>query len=207
MTDTHVVSEMVAPMSSPVSDLQGPFAAEGAAISLRSWVRDVPDFPAPGILFRDLTGLFVDPVGFTTVLERMRDDAPTDVDVIAGLDARGFIVGAALAIELGVGFIPIRKAGKLPPPVDTVHYDLEYGHAALEMRHGTFHAGQRILVVDDILATGGTAGAAGRLIKSAGGVIAGFQFVLELDGLPGRELLHREFGATTPISVLLNLPA
>ncbi|MDR2722465.1 MAG: adenine phosphoribosyltransferase, partial [Cellulomonadaceae bacterium] len=112
-----------------------------------------------------------------------------EVDVVAGMEARGFLLGAPLAVRLGVGFVPLRKQGKLPPPVERVDYELEYGHAAIELRHGTLHPGARVLLVDDVLATGGTALAAAELVERSGGVVAALTFLMELGGLGGREKL------------------
>jgi len=154
-------------------------------------VRAVPDFPAPGITFRDITGLLADGDAFGHVIEALGQAAHAagHVDVVAGMEARGFIVGASLATHLGVGFVPLRKAGKLPPPTDSVTFDLEYGTATIELRTGTLAPGSRVLLVDDVLATGGTAAAGVELVELAGGVVVGLAFLMELDGLGGRERL------------------
>lgn len=154
-------------------------------------IRAVPDYPEQGITFRDITGLMADGAAFADVVKALADvaEAIGQIDLIAGLEARGFLVGAPLATHLGVGFVPLRKAGKLPPPTDQVTYDLEYGSATIEIRHGTIPAGARVLVVDDVLATGGTASAGARLIENGGGHVVGLAFLLELAGLGGRERL------------------
>ncbi len=154
-------------------------------------VRAVPDYPGPGIVFRDITGLLADGDAFGHVVEALGDVARAagGVDLVAGMEARGFLIGAPLATHLGVGFVPLRKAGKLPPPTDTVTYDLEYGTATIELRSGTLPPGARVLVVDDVLATGGTAAAGAELVERGGGVVVGLAFLLELEGLGGRERL------------------
>ncbi|OLT53044.1 adenine phosphoribosyltransferase [Cellulosimicrobium sp. CUA-896] len=161
------------------------------AARILSLVRSVPDYPEPGVLFRDITGLLADGDAFRHVVESLGDVARAldGVDVVAGLEARGFLLGAPLATHLGVGFVPLRKAGKLPPPTDTVTYDLEYGTATIELRSGTLEPGSRVLLVDDVLATGGTAAAGAALVERSGGVVVGTAFLLELGGLGGRERL------------------
>lgn len=154
-------------------------------------VRAVPDYPGPGITFRDITGLLADGEAFGHVVEALGDVARAagGIDLVAGMEARGFLIGAPLATHLGVGFVPLRKAGKLPPPTDAVTYDLEYGTATIELRSGTLPAGARVLVVDDVLATGGTAAAGAELVERGGGVVVGLAFLMELEGLGGRERL------------------
>lgn len=154
-------------------------------------VRAVPDYPGPGITFRDITGLLADGEAFGHVVEALGDVARAagGIDLVAGMEARGFLIGAPLATHLGVGFVPLRKAGKLPPPTDTVTYDLEYGTATIELRSGTLPPGARVLVVDDVLATGGTAAAGAELVERGGGVVVGLAFLMELEGLGGRERL------------------
>ncbi|PFG33072.1 adenine phosphoribosyltransferase [Sanguibacter antarcticus] len=156
---------------------------------ISSHIRDVPDFPEPGILFKDITGLLVDPEGFRAVIDALAHAVPADVDLVAGMEARGFILGAALAAHLGKGFVPIRKAGKLPPPTHAVTYDLEYGQACLELREGTVRPGVGVLLVDDVLATGGTAAAAAQLVEAVGARVVGLAFLLELTALDGRSRL------------------
>lgn len=161
-------------------------------VDIRSLVRTVPDFPKPGILFRDITTLLKDASGFRAVVERMAAayrDSP--VEKIAGIESRGFIVGAALAYRLNVGFVPIRKAGKLPAENFGQDYALEYGADRLEIHRDGIRAGERVLLVDDLIATGGTAEAALKLIRMAGGFVAGCAFVIDLPDLGGRARLER----------------
>jgi adenine phosphoribosyltransferase len=161
------------------------------AAEVRALIRDVPDYPHPPIVFRDITPLLADGAAFADVIEALAAlvDADGGVDVVAGMEARGFLLGAPLATRLGVGFLPLRKAGKLPPPVERVDYALEYGAAAIELRTGTLQPGARVLVVDDVLATGGTAAAAAELVERCGGQVVALAFLLELAGLGGRERL------------------
>lgn len=155
-----------------------------------SHVVDVPDFPKPGILFKDLTPLFADGQAFREVVDGIVDHYGQDsFDAVAGIEARGFLLAAGIAYAAGVGAVPVRKAGKLPRETYTASYELEYGEAALEIHRDAFRAGQRVLVVDDVLATGGTAATSLDLVERAGGVVTGFTVVLELSFLPGRERL------------------
>jgi len=159
-------------------------------MDIRSLIRDVPDFPKPGILFRDITPLLQHPHGFqatiTTLADRFADQS---VDYILGIESRGFILGATLAHHMGKGFVPVRKPGKLPPKVLSQTYDLEYGTDQLEIREGTFQSGDRVVIIDDLIATGGTAKAAAELVQQAGGELCGYGFVIELAFLKGRDLL------------------
>ena len=151
---------------------------------------DVPDFPKPGIVFKDLMPLFADGRAFREVIDGIVGHYGDDAfDVVAGVEARGFVVAAAIAYATGVGVVPVRKAGKLPRRVLAASYALEYGEATLEVHEDAFGAGQRVLVVDDVLATGGTAVAALDLVERAGGTIAGFTVLMELAFLKGRERL------------------
>ncbi|MEU4426022.1 adenine phosphoribosyltransferase [Actinoplanes sp. NPDC024001] len=151
---------------------------------------DVPDFPKPGILFKDLMPLFGDGPTFRRVVDGIvAHHGAASFDVVAGVEARGFVVAAAIAYATGVGVVPVRKAGKLPRPAFSASYDLEYGQATLEVHEGAFLAGQRVLVVDDVLATGGTAAATMDLVEQAGGVVSGFSVLMELGFLNGRERL------------------
>lgn len=160
------------------------------AAQVRSLIYDVPDFPLPGIMFRDITPLLADGPALMDVVEAFAGlPSAAGIDVVAGMEARGFLLGAPLATRLGVGFLPLRKAGKLPPPTERVEYDLEYGSASIELRAGTLAPGARVLLVDDVLATGGTAAAAARLVEQCGGVVAGLAFLLELTALGGRSRL------------------
>lgn len=149
-------------------------------------LRDVPDFPKPGILFKDITPLLADGVAMGRVTRLLAAQWGDRVDVVAGIESRGFIFGAALAHELECGFVPVRKAGKLPADTISLGYELEYGTATIEVHADAFDSGQRVLVVDDVLATGGTAAAACRLVEEAGGVVAGFVTIVELAELDGR---------------------
>jgi adenine phosphoribosyltransferase len=151
---------------------------------------DVPDFPQPGIVFKDLMPLFADGQAFRTVVDGIVEHYGTGTfDVVAGVEARGFVVAAAIAYATGTGVVPVRKAGKLPRATHAVSYALEYGEATLEVHRDAFAAGRRVLVVDDVLATGGTATAALDLVERAGGTVAGFTVLLEIGALGGRERL------------------
>jgi adenine phosphoribosyltransferase len=168
----------VAPMNSAIMD------------RLRAGVRDVPDFPKTGIVFKDITPLLSDHVLFRAsidlFLERCRGK---EIDKIAGIDARGFLFGSAVAYELGVGFVPIRKRGKLPYKTEIAKYSLEYGQAEMEMHIDAMIEGERVILVDDLLATGGTSAAAARLIRKVGGRLLEAQFLIELEFLNGRKQL------------------
>ena len=157
---------------------------------LRTLIREVPDFPVPGILFRDVTPLLGVPGALEEVtahfVERYRD---AGVGAVAGIESRGFIFGAPLAVALGVGFVPIRKVGKLPAEKLTREYALEYGTAALEVHVDAFEPGQRVLLIDDLLATGGTAAAAAHLVEAVGAEVASVAFLIELEFLQGRAAL------------------
>ncbi len=159
---------------------------------LKKLIREVPDFPKPGILFYDITTLLKDPGGLGRLTEAIaahyRDNPP---DVIAGIEARGFMFGPTLAVQLKLGFVPIRKPGKLPAASIRVTYDLEYGSDCLEVHQDAIEPGQRVLIVDDLLATGGTALATCQLVEKLGGVVSGVAFVIELDFLKGRDKLAK----------------
>jgi len=159
---------------------------------LKSKVRDIPDFPEPGIIFRDITPLVADPAALQlSVYQLLQPFLGESVNAVAGMEARGFIFGSLAAWELGVGFIPLRKPGKLPYDVQTASYNLEYGSAALEVHTDAVNAGDKILLIDDLIATGGTAQASCQLIEELGGEIIGCAFVIELDALKGREKLSK----------------
>ncbi|MDB4946282.1 MAG: Adenine phosphoribosyltransferase [Labilithrix sp.] len=156
----------------------------------RSKIRDVPDFPTPGILFKDITPLLADPRAFHIVLDAIAHGFIGDhVDVIVGVEARGFIFGGALAARLNASFVPARKPGKLPAKSDRVAYQTEYSLAELEMHEGSIAPGARVVIVDDVLATGGTAKAAAELVKRQGGEVVAYAFVIELAFLDGRKVL------------------
>lgn len=157
---------------------------------LKALIRDVPDFPLPGILFRDVTPLLRDPAGLKQVVDAFADRyGGRGIQVVAGIESRGFLFGAPLALALGVGFVPIRKLGKLPAEKISREYALEYGTNALEMHCDAVQPGERVLLIDDLLATGGTARAAAALIEELGGEIAEVAFVIELAFLNGRGAL------------------
>ena len=162
-----------------------------SSIDLRSFIRDVPDFPSPGILFRDITPLLASPAAFEEAVSAMtrpfQHDPP---EKVLGIEARGFMFGAAMARQLGVGFVPVRKPGKLPRKTFRVSYGLEYGQDSLEIHADACRAGETVLIVDDVLATGGTARAAGELADRLGAQVAGMVFFIELEGLMGRSRLE-----------------
>jgi adenine phosphoribosyltransferase len=166
---------------------------------LRAAVRDVPDFPKKGIVFKDITPVLNDPALFRAsidlFLERCRGK---EIDKMVGIDARGFLFGSAVAYELGVGFVPIRKRGKLPYRTEVAKYSLEYGEAEMEMHVDAVTAGERVVMVDDLLATGGTSAAAAVLIRKAGGNLVEAQFLIELEFLHGRKQLE-----PTPVTSFL----
>jgi len=155
---------------------------------LKALVRTVPDFPKPGILFYDITTLLKDPKGFATLIDALAQYyMDKDIDLVLGIEARGFIFGPALAYRLNAGFVPVRKPKKLPGPTVRVTYDLEYGSDVLEIHADAIEPGQRVVLVDDLLATGGTMEATIKLVQQLGGEIAGLGFAIELDFLKGRE--------------------
>ncbi len=157
---------------------------------LKSLIREVPDFPKPGILFYDITTALKNARGLKLITNSLAEQADgRHVDVVAGIESRGFLFGPPLASELGVGFVPVRKSGKLPAETTQVSYDLEYGSDTLEIHTDAVQPGQRVLIVDDLLATGGTAAACVRLIEDLGGTVAGLSFVIELGFLHGRSKL------------------
>lgn len=157
---------------------------------LRAAVRDVPDFPKPGIIFKDITPLLADPVTFRSAIDAFVEATrPLGADKIVGIDARGFLFGAPVAYALGLGFVPVRKRGKLPAQCESAAYQLEYGTAVVEMHTDALRAGERVVLIDDLLATGGTAAAAIKLIEKMGGSVAELQFLIELTFLEGRKHL------------------
>jgi adenine phosphoribosyltransferase len=158
---------------------------------LKKLIREVPDFPKPGILFYDITTLLKDPPGLHGVIDRLKDHyKDAGVDLVIGIEARGFIFASALAYALGAGFVPVRKPKKLPGERVSVTYSLEYGTDTLEMHTGAVTSGHCILIIDDLLATGGTALATAQLVERNGGKVAGFGFVVELTFLNGRQKLN-----------------
>ena len=157
---------------------------------LAARIRDIPDFPKPGILFKDITTLLKDGESFKAAIDGLLGRiGKRDIDVVVGMESRGFIFGAPIAYKLGVGFVPVRKLGKLPADVVSVEYDLEYGSATLEMHSDAFKAGARVLVVDDLLATGGTVAGTIELVKQLKGEIVALAFLIELTALKGRDKL------------------
>jgi len=157
---------------------------------LKKLIREVPDWPKPGILFYDLTTLIKDAQGLRAVVDHLAEKyRGAKIDIVAGIEARGFILAPAVALRLGTGFVPIRKPNKLPWKTSRVSYQLEYGTDTLEIHQDAVHAGQRVLLLDDLLATGGTAAAAASLIRQLGGEVAGAAFIVELTFLKGRSKL------------------
>jgi adenine phosphoribosyltransferase len=166
---------------------------------LKQLIREVPDFPKKGILFYDITTLLKDKVGFATLIDALSEHyLNSNIDLVLAIEARGFIFGPALAYRLNAGFVPIRKPGKLPAETAKWSYELEYGLDTLEIHKDAIRPGQRVIIVDDLLATGGTAGACVQLAKSLGANIAGLGFVVELDFLNGR----KKFDGTEVFSLL-----
>lgn len=155
-------------------------------MNLKSVIGNVPDFPKKGIMFRDITPLLANPEVFVWVVKKVTDEWKGKVDMVAALDARGFVFGAPIALALGVPFVMVRKKGKLPGETVKMTYSLEYGEDTIEIKKDAVNAGMKVLLVDDLLATGGTAAAACALIESVGATVAGCAFVIELDGLGGK---------------------
>jgi adenine phosphoribosyltransferase len=162
-------------------------------LELKSLIREVPDFPKPGINFYDITTLLKDSRGLGAVIDALRQNyLGQHIDLVLGIEARGFIFAPAVAYALGAGFVPVRKPGKLPAAVETVEYTLEYGTDRLQIHQDAIQPGQKVLIVDDVLATGGTAAAVASLVKRMGGELVGMAFVLELDFLQGRQKLGED---------------
>jgi adenine phosphoribosyltransferase len=173
--------------------------------ALERLVLDVPDFPEPGIVFKDITPLLADHDGFSEVIQALADagrdeDGATVVDKVVGMEARGFILAAPVALALGAGFVPVRKAGKLPRETHAVSYALEYGEATLEVHRDGVSAGERVLLVDDVLATGGTVAATRQLVESCGGTAVGVAVLMELGFLSGREAI-----GALPLTALMTI--
>ncbi|MGB7443803.1 MAG: adenine phosphoribosyltransferase [Coleofasciculaceae cyanobacterium] len=161
-------------------------------MDLKSLVRSIPDFPKPGILFQDITTLLRHPEGLRYTIDTFAQkckDAGLEADYVVGMESRGFIFGPPLAYQLGAGFIPVRKPGKLPAAVHTIEYELEYGTDKLEVHQDAFDREGRVLIVDDLIATGGTAVATAKLVEQAGCSVIGFGFIIELTDLGGRQKL------------------
>jgi adenine phosphoribosyltransferase len=159
-------------------------------MDLKSLIREIPDFPKPGILFKDITTLLRNPEGLRYTIDTLADKcADFAIDYVVGMESRGFIFGAPLAYRMGVGFIPVRKPGKLPAATHAIEYALEYGTDRLEMHQDALHDGARVLIVDDLIATGGTAAATAQLIQKTGCGIAAYAFIIELVDLKGRDNL------------------
>ncbi|SDD88668.1 adenine phosphoribosyltransferase [Nocardioides lianchengensis] len=178
--------------------------AEVAREALDRLVVDVPDFPEPGVVFKDITPVLADHDGFTAVVAALAEHGRLDdgqvVDKVVGMEARGFILAAPVALALGAGFVPVRKAGKLPRETHAVSYSLEYGDATLELHRDAISPGDRVLLVDDVLATGGTARATRELVEACGGIVTGLAVLMELSFLPGRETV-----GDLPVSSLVTL--
>jgi adenine phosphoribosyltransferase len=159
-------------------------------MDLKDKIQEYPDFPKRGILFRDIWPIVNDPNAFSFVIDRFERHFDTGVNLVAGIESRGFVFAAALAARLRKAFIPIRKQGKLPGPTITVDYEIEYGSATMEMQTHAMNPGSNVVLIDDLLATGGTAEASARLVTKLGGNIVGFGFVVELKALRGRDKLQ-----------------
>ncbi|RMB58757.1 adenine phosphoribosyltransferase [Tessaracoccus antarcticus] len=157
---------------------------------LASLIRDVPDFPQPGVVFKDITPLLASAKGFQASIDELVASAPADIDVVVGMEARGFIFAAPVALALGAGFVPVRKPGKLPGDVVSQGFDLEYGSTELNMHRDAIVSGARVLVVDDVLATGGTIGATARLLEQLGAELVHVSVLMELEFLGGRARLE-----------------
>lgn len=172
-------------------------------MDLSSYIRDIPDWPKEGVVFKDITPLLADPDGFRAAIDTLAEQySAAGVTKVMGAEARGFIFGGALAYKLGAGFVPARKPGKLPWNTTTVTYDLEYGTDSLEVHEDSFGADDVVLIVDDVLATGGTAAAKAELVKATGATVAGFAFLIELDFLGGRSKLPEGAPITSLIHVV-----
>jgi adenine phosphoribosyltransferase len=160
-------------------------------VDVKDYIRTIADFPKPGIMFRDVTTLFGDPRGFRMAIDQMLHPwAGQRIDKVAGLEARGFILGGAVAHQLSIGFVPIRKKGKLPHTTISEAYELEYGEAVMEVHDDALDPGERVLIVDDLIATGGTAVAGVKLVERLGGQVAGCAFLVDLPDLGGTAKLH-----------------
>lgn len=193
-------SQRAIEVAAPVTPSEPPDVLIDRIRYVKGLIRDVPDFPKPGILFRDITPLLADPKGFHMVLDAFAERFVGEhVDAVVGVESRGFIFGGALAARLNASFVPVRKPGKLPARVDRVSYSLEYGEGELEMHRDSLVEGSSVIVVDDLLATGGTAAAASELVHRQGAYVMAFAFLVELDELLGRDRL-----LPTPVFSLLH---
>ncbi len=160
-------------------------------MELKSFIRDIPDFPEPGILFRDITPMLQNPLAFASAVDQLGEQFnPSEIDVIVPVESRGFLFGAPLAYRMGKPLVPVRKPGKLPFATHSTDYSLEYGSNTMEIHVDGITQGQRVLILDDLLATGGTLAATARLVEKAGGIIAGIGVVIELTDLDGRNQLR-----------------
>lgn len=160
-------------------------------MDLKKLIREVPDFPKPGINFFDITTLLKNKDGFSQIIDSFEQHyRDKRVDIVLGIEARGFIFAPAVAYALGTGFIPVRKPKKLPAEIEFMEYELEYGTDRLEIHRDAIHSGQHVLIIDDVLATGGTAAAVAKLVEKLGGTVCGLGFVIELDFLSGRKKLN-----------------
>jgi adenine phosphoribosyltransferase len=169
-------------------------------IDLKRYIRDIPDWPKEGILFRDITPLLLNPKAFAAAIDALSADfIEMGVEYVAAVEARGFIFGSSVAEKLGAGFVPIRKKGKLPWQTESITYDLEYGTDTLQVHRDAVESGGKVLMVDDLLATGGTMAAACKLIEKIGGTVAGIAFLIELAELQGREKIA-DYNVTSIIS-------
>jgi adenine phosphoribosyltransferase len=168
---------------------------------IASLIRDIPDFPKPGVMFKDITPLLASPAGYRAAVMALAASAPAGIDVVVGMEARGFIFAGPVALELGAGFVPVRKPGKLPGDVYTQTFSLEYGHETLAVHTDAIMPGSRVLVIDDVLATGGTVGATAALIRRLGAELVHVSVLLELSFLGGREHLTK-LGITETSAVL-----
>jgi len=167
-----------------------------AAMNIQEFIRDIPDFPKTGIIFKDITPLLANPKALVYCADQLVDLCPKDttIDKVIGIEARGFILGGMIAERLNAGFVPVRKKGKLPSKVNTKHYGLEYGEDVLEIHKDAIHAGEHILIHDDVLATGGTAKAVCELVEELGGIIVQCNFIMELSFLEGKNKLSAPIG-------------
>jgi adenine phosphoribosyltransferase len=186
-------------MPAPVTTHRGDLGSDVAGM-IAAGLRDIPDFPEPGVLFKDISPLLADATAFARSIAALARAVDGPVDVVAGVEARGFLIAGALACELNCGLVPVRKAGKLPPPTVRRSYDLEYGTAEIEVPVEVL-GGRRVLLVDDVLATGGTLVAAADLVEQAGGTLAGLGVLLELEFLSGRARLQRRARLTSLLRV------